>query len=357
MADLDILIGAGGTVPGESITFGDTPSAKVGTVLASVSESLHLAENAATDSNLYKSLSESLHFTDSPTILMSNYGVFDIVEELETYELEGESPLFIIDIKDHMEVVALQGYAGELGRLEGIDPMDQVSIQGLVEVIGQLILLEPVPRVNISGVSGVVGELTLTDPLDSVLITGDLNSYGVLEIVDPLDDVYIQAITTADTLIYKAVVMNLNNNAVSEFRNYNFNSIVYFNGVFLGLGESGVYILDGEDDLGSTIEARIKSGLEDFGKNQISIPREAWMAFRSNNGTNSLRLDVRVDEKTDLYPAYFGGNGNKIGEARSKLGRGIKARFFTWELRNLSGSRFMLESLRILGDVIKRKTR
>jgi len=131
--------------------------------------------------------------------------------------------------------------------------------------------------------------------------------------------------------------------------------LAYFNKVFIGANEQGIYPLDGNDDLGQKIEAEIGSGVKDLGGNgAISVPRESWLAYRSDG---EIELDVKTDEHDDLPPIIFDKIAHAIMESRKKMGRGIKARFFTWKLKNVEGSDFSLESLRILGDIIKRKTR
>ena len=117
-----------------------------------------------------------------------------------------------------------------------------------------------------------------------------------------------------------------------------------------------IFLLDGDTDMGQHIESRIKSGLTDLGESgQISIPREAWLAYRSEGAFN---LDIKIDEKLDHPTMLFDKVARGIMEMRNKFDRGIKeSRFFSWDLKNSSGTDFSLQSLRILGDIIRRKTR
>ena len=244
--------------------------------------------------------------------------------------------------------------SGMLIRLAAIEAKDTALITGHTQILVAISATERLDEASIHGFSGLLASLLAVESGDTGLITLSPDTHLILAGVESVDEVFLDIKEVPITFLRKAVVMHLFNYAVSEYKNYNFNSLLHVNGVFLGLNEDGVYLLDGDDDLGELIQARIKSGLEDFGEKAITIPREAWLAYRSDNG---MQLDVRVDEVTDLPSMFFGKVARAITECRAKLGRGIKGRFFTWDLKNVGGSDFSLESLRVLGDIIKRKTR
>lgn len=244
---------------------------------------------------------------------------------------------------------------GLLIRLAATEAKDTALITSLNEILVNLAAVERLDEGSIHGFSGILASLLAVESGDTGIITLSPDTKLILAGVESLDSVFLHVKVIPITFIRKAVVMNILNYAVSEYKNYNFNSLVYFNGVFLGINEEGIYPLDGNDDLGEPIQARIKSGVVDLGgKGAITIPREAWLSYRSDD---SMQLDIKVDEVMDLPSMFFSKVSRAITECRTKLGRGIKGRFFTWDLKNVGGSDFSLESLRILGDVIKRKTR
>jgi len=239
-----------------------------------------------------------------------------------------------------------------------------VVLSGKTEVIAQLVFNEPTETwaYLFHGTPGNMGSIVVADSLDTILISGVMPAHAVLDIDEPVGDLWMHGLGVPITYIRKTVVMNISNLAVTEYKNYGFNTILNFNGILLGLNNEGIFILGGDTDLGQYIQARIKSGTEDLAKSGVfSIPREAWASFRSDVRENALQLDIRIGERKDLFPYRFGGNNGRgmdaMREHRAKLGRGIKARYFTWDLKNMSGAKFTLESLRILGDIIRRKTR
>ena len=151
----------------------------------------------------------------------------------------------------------------------------------------------------------------------------------------------------------KAVVVNIAHGGVSEYPNFPFNSFGYFNGLYLGANSNGIYLLGGDTDAGSNIEAELRIPLQDLG---LPIPqrlREAWLNFRSDG---NITLVVQVEEDT-VWTRDIAFLKDQIHEARAKIARGIVGRFFALGIRNVNGSDFDLARMRVTIDVIKRKIR
>jgi len=239
--------------------------------------------------------------------------------------------------------------------INAIEASDTSLITGRSEVIISVAATEQFDQGSFDALTGIVGSLSAVESGDVATLSISPDTFLEIAGVEASDSVFIHGLEIPVTFIRKAVVMHIFNFAVTEYKNYNFNSLLHFNGAFIGMNEQGVFMLDGNNDLGELIQARIKSGVEDFSKDgAVTIPREAWLAYRSDNG---MLLDVRGDESVDLPTMVFSKVAAGIRECRAKLGRGIKQRFFQWDLKNQNGSDFSLQSLRILGDIIKRKTR
>jgi hypothetical protein len=156
--------------------------------------------------------------------------------------------------------------------------------------------------------------------------------------------------------VYKGVVMNITNEAITTYSNYPFNSLLYFDGKYFGTNENGIYVLGGETDNGMRIQSKIKTGPLNFGNHFIKILRNVWLTYRSDG---HLMLVLLVDEDED-HPAECDPTqivGQKIHEERVKSPRGLRGRYYTLELKNLSGADFDLDSLSLVVDAIRRKVR
>jgi hypothetical protein len=149
--------------------------------------------------------------------------------------------------------------------------------------------------------------------------------------------------------------MNLFNQIISTYSNFNFNSIACFNGTYLGATDTEIYPLGGDTDNGSDIDSRIKSGSMDFGNTFMKYAKDVWITHRTSG---ILRLIIYVDEDstTTIEKRTTIINSN-MTEERLKPPRGLKGRFYTVELRNVGGADFDIDSLGLLVESIKRKVR
>ena len=145
------------------------------------------------------------------------------------------------------------------------------------------------------------------------------------------------------------------NQAISTYSNYNFNSIACFNGTYLGATDTGIYPLTGDTDNGTDIDASIKTGSMNFGDTIIKYARDVWITFRSDG---NLTLSIFVDEDTTTtIQKQTTIVSDTIIEERLKPPRGLRGRFYTVELKNLSGADFDIDSLNMLVESIHRKVR
>lgn len=158
------------------------------------------------------------------------------------------------------------------------------------------------------------------------------------------------------TVIYRGVVMNLFNQAISTYSNYPFNSLAYFNGRYLGATDSGIYILQGNHDNDRNILSKIKTGPMDFGKKFLKYIRDVWLTYRTD-GHLGLVLSVDEDNSTEVERITILVNPTELQEEKIKVPRGLKGRYYTIELKNKSGADFNIDNLEIMVDVITGKKR
>jgi len=155
--------------------------------------------------------------------------------------------------------------------------------------------------------------------------------------------------------LYQGIVMNLSNQAISTYSNFPFNSIACFNGKYFGATDTGIHELGGDYDNGVYINAKVKTGSMDFGDTVIKYARDVWITKRTKGHMEIVMLvdedsSTSVNKQTNI-------SGNEMHEERLKPPRGLRGRFYTVELKNLSGSDFDVDSFNMLVESIKRKVR
>lgn len=138
-------------------------------------------------------------------------------------------------------------------------------------------------------------------------------------------------------------VWNINaaTGAVSRYDNYAFNSFGNFGQMYLGTDENGLYELNGCNDEGSAIIARIRSGLAQLAESRFTALRDAYIGMRSD-GSYVLRIYTGDGE---VYNYAF--DNQNMRSTRVQLGKGMRTRYFSFELIS-TGADFDLDSVEFI---------
>ena len=143
---------------------------------------------------------------------------------------------------------------------------------------------------------------------------------------------------------------------ISQYDNYTFNSLAYSPDQMLGCADEGLYILDGETDAGAPINANLTSLMLNFGTSKLKRMSTAYMGYTSSG---RLLLKVRsVDQGLFVEHWFEGRNVNAQtppGQNRMKLGKGMRSRYWSFELVNVDGADFELDSMELYPVVLDRR--
>lgn len=172
----------------------------------------------------------------------------------------------------------------------------------------------------------------------------------------PAQTLLFQAIIQDDMLLraffaspaYTTWAMNTHNVAVTQYSNFNFNSFARMGERYLGANDQGLYWLDGDDDDGRSVKARITTGVIQPNGNKLSGVQYAYLGMRGNG-----QFIVTVtDEAGGSYNYTL--TGNSMETARVAFGRGFKTRYFTFALES-QGQDFDMDSVEFITTEIPRK--
>jgi hypothetical protein len=140
------------------------------------------------------------------------------------------------------------------------------------------------------------------------------------------------------------MVMNLKNQALTIYKNYNFNSMCQFNGVPLGATKTGIYNLNsGETDDGTVIDWNIKTGLIDLEQVVKHKLRQAWISYKTNG---DILFTVILPDGTEYEYALKGIDNTENG-LRVKFGKGIRSKYIALDIENINYSTFELDELKL----------
>lgn len=142
--------------------------------------------------------------------------------------------------------------------------------------------------------------------------------------------------------------INTKNMATTEYTNYEFNSFARMGNHYLGATSAGLYELDGDTDAGTDIIADIKSGLMQLGGSRFTSFKTAYIGMR---GEGDFVLKVETgDGKTYNYAVV----GKDMQTSRVHFGKGLRARYFSFELIS-TGQDFDLDSIEFIPLVVQRR--
>ena len=176
--------------------------------------------------------------------------------------------------------------------------------------------------------------------LTEAVVESDLNTYR---------GTYAAAIVESDLLvaeIYYGWAMNLENQAVSKYEAFNFNSI----SPRFGCGAGGIYRLGGSTDNGTVISSFVQTGKLDMATSQI---KRVTDYYHMQDG-GKLTLSVTADN-TPTAIAYTTAATTKEATEKLNLARGAKGRYWLFSLANVAGSAATVREPEIVVETLSRK--
>ena len=236
-------------------------------------------------------------------------------------------------------------------------PMLTLTVGSILGGATQVALALPRPVLASQGLTGLTGAVELSLPMLALAANGygPMIGAGVLA----LPSLYMCASGTTVSQTsdangdIKAIVLNTQTGALSQFCNFHFNSFANFNGVCLAASDDGLFTLTGDTDNGVAIPAAARIGLTDFGTSYSKRIDRCYVGYRAD-GDMILRVVTDETQQRDyLLPAYSGAmnlHGNHV-----KIGRGTQARYWQFELRNIAGSNFQLNAMELKPTKLRRR--
>ena len=201
------------------------------------------------------------------------------------------------------------------------------------------------------GVVGTVGVCALLLPKLKLVATGIAPSVGAARIELPSLVVSAEQSLSAFGTFVTALALNVQNNALTTYDNYNFNSMTVFNGQSIAASGDGIYLLEGKLDNGASIAFKVKMANSDFGSAQQKRLQDMIFGYQSN-----ANVDVIITADNTIQFNYVLENTGNVGlyNNRLKLGKGMKARYYQVELSGRT-SLFEMDGLSVEPVILERK--
>ena len=149
---------------------------------------------------------------------------------------------------------------------------------------------------------------------------------------------------------FTAWVINTRTSAVTEYQDFVFDSLVQVGRRCVAGDASGLYELNGDSDSGSIIVADILSGFMQFGGSKFTAFKAAYLGLSSQSGQFVLKL-VTGEGQTYVY----GVTAQNMRTTRVNFGKGLRSRYFRFELINADGKDFSMDAIEFIPLVSQRR--
>lgn len=221
----------------------------------------------------------------------------------------------------------------------------EISFEGFISETGSLSVRIPIFTLNPASHVGVVGRLAIDIPAQKIYITSHSSASGTMGITIPM----LQTIFEFSPTAYVNLVMNIRNYGLTEYANYNFNSMCRFNNKHFGANGTAVYDLDsGKTDDGTFIDWNFRSGFIDLEQKVKKKLKQAWISYKSDG---DLLVTVVLPDGTEyeyeLDEIYADETGLRV-----KFGKGISSKYVAVDVKNVDGADIVMDSMKIMMDKV-----
>lgn len=151
--------------------------------------------------------------------------------------------------------------------------------------------------------------------------------------------------------VYRTWAMNTQNEALTEYTNYNFNSYANFNGKLYAAGATGLFVVQGKLDNNAGVIWSLQTGFHDDNNPQLKRLHELVMSVRHDA---AVRVRVWTDEIT-FYDYTLANFREQLQQVRVKTGKGLRSKFYRIELTSMGGTDFQIDSLNVPYVIVNRR--
>lgn len=156
--------------------------------------------------------------------------------------------------------------------------------------------------------------------------------------------------------VHTAWAMNLEGSMpVSQYENFDFNSFAEVGGEYFAANEEGLFRLGADTDAGQPIEAAIGSMMLDLDTSRQKRMQAAYIGYTASG---RIVLKVRSEDDGQVVEDWFEAQQQTAAAPRNqmvRIGRGLRSRYWQFELVNVDGADFELDSLEMYPIPLNRR--
>lgn len=142
------------------------------------------------------------------------------------------------------------------------------------------------------------------------------------------------------------VFVSRGDGGTTRYLGYEFNSFARIGGKYYGASDDGLFILEGETDMGRPIVATFGLGQLDFGSPQLKTVPYCYIGAAAQ--AMSLDIEALLNGEPARFTYAARGHGASMREVRFDLGRGLRSSYVMPTFANIGGGGFEVDAVRFL---------
>lgn len=149
-------------------------------------------------------------------------------------------------------------------------------------------------------------------------------------------------------------VINQESGAPSRYEGFDFDAYAVIGQDYLAARGDGIYLLDGDDDNGTEIDAIATIGRTDFDE---PVLKRVTAAFLGLNSAGQVHLTLRTDQGVTSGPYKLRQTPAASTTERAKFRRGIKSRYWEVDIENVDGGDLQIKTMELETILLGEKRR
>lgn len=147
---------------------------------------------------------------------------------------------------------------------------------------------------------------------------------------------------------YVTYSMSLVGAAVSAYEGYDFNSFAVIGGRAYGASSTGTYLLEGDDDAGTQIDARVRVGMSNLGTGLKKSVPAIYVGYKTD-GQLAVKVTTTSSDKQkrENWYALSAKPRGSLAEDRTTPSKGLQSVYWDFELVNIDGADFEFDEMRV----------
>jgi hypothetical protein len=243
------------------------------------------------------------------------------------------------------------GHNGITGTASMSLPMPTLQATGVTGITGTVNASLAALALAAEGYTGILGTADLTLPMLEITASGGTIT-GTANLTIPALQLVATG-TTAAVGTTNAWALQTEKMALSTYDDLPaFNSLVNFNGVYLGATSSGIFAITGTADGAAAIDAVLRTGMTDFGTSHLKRVEAVWLQYETS-GVLELTVITDGGERTTYALPPTGSTG--LHGHRQKIGQGLESKYWGFEVANVDGADFSLDVIEPKPLILQRR--